>query len=559
MRKIALIAFVIGALAISISAKAEDDAGKPVVRSVLNPIEQPVTPCDVQDNILAYDTAPTFYYPTYNQAETMVAVRFTPEQACSLKSLKIVSYGGAGPALIHIWEDDGNGKPGDDLVTPFQKSLSGSMNYQTINFTDPIDVGDADFHAGIEYMQVPPPHFTSDGDGVTENRSSYKLPSESWTTLEHDANIRAVVQYYGEDVVAPTISHIPITMGFTQIDPPEELASATITDDAGVLEAYVYYNPGDEYVSVQMDNVSGDLWEASIPSADPGTQISYYIEATDNSDSANTGYFPAEGEGNPIVYSIVDGSGISYDDGDVDGWWICSDTWEDNAFAVRCTPSIYPVTVTMLRAYVNSIDPFEFTVNSLSSGYPGDVLAGPWSAAPISAPGWTNFEIPPGDQIEIASGDFCVVFHWLETTPVDPGVGGDDSSPDSVSYWRYESWNLDYGNDYMLRSVVFDSSWNQSGFEELGGGLPAGFALEQNFPNPFNASTNITFGVDTKSNVNLSVYNLAGQLVETLIDDIRKPGTYTVRWNAGELSSGVYFYRLEADGKVICRKMNLLK
>ncbi|MBD3232953.1 MAG: T9SS type A sorting domain-containing protein, partial [candidate division Zixibacteria bacterium] len=82
---------------------------------------------------------------------------------------------------------------------------------------------------------------------------------------------------------------------------------------------------------------------------------------------------------------------------------------------------------------------------------------------------------------------------------------------------------------------------------------------EQNFPNPFNASTNITYGVDTKSGVNLSVYNLAGQLVETLVDDIHKPGVYTVRWNAEEFSSGVYFYRLEADGDVTCRKMNLLK
>ncbi|MBD3232923.1 MAG: T9SS type A sorting domain-containing protein, partial [candidate division Zixibacteria bacterium] len=546
MRKIALIAFVIGALMISISVTAEEVVKKPVVRSVLNPIEQPETPCDVQENLLAYDTAPTFYYPTYNQDETMVSVRFTPEQTCSLISLKIASYGEAGPALIHIWEDDGNGKPGNDLVTPFQKSLSGNMNYQTINLAEAIDIGDADFHAGIEYTRVPPPYFTSDGDGVTENRSNYKLPSESWTTLEHDANIRAVVQYYGEDIVAPTINHVPITMGFTQIDPAEELVSATITDDAGVSEAYVYYNPGDGYVSVPMDNVTGNVWEASIPSGDPGTQISYYIEATDNSDSANTGYFPAEGEDDPIEYTIVDGSGISYDDGDADGWWICSDTWDDNAFAVRCTPSIYPVTVIMLRAYVNGNDPFEFTVNGISGDNPGDVLAGPWSVTPSSAPGWVDFEIPPGDQIEIASGDFCAVFHWLESTPADPGVGGDDSSPDSLSYWRHGSWNMDYGNDFMLRSVVFDSSWNQSGVEELGGGLPVGFALEQNFPNPFNASTNITYGVDTKSGVNLSVYNLAGQLVETLVDDIHKPGVYTVRWNAEEFSSGVYFYRLEA-------------
>ncbi len=93
-----------------------------------------------------------------------------------------------------------------------------------------------------------------------------------------------------------------------------------------------------------------------------------------------------------------------------------------------------------------------------------------------------------------------------------------------------------------------------------GSGIPASFKLEQNYPNPFNPSTAIEFQLNRASHVSLKVFNLLGQEVATLVDDVKQAGSYRVTFDAGKLSSGVYFYRLNADnGLVASKKMLLLK
>ncbi|MCP3681837.1 MAG: T9SS type A sorting domain-containing protein, partial [bacterium] len=80
-----------------------------------------------------------------------------------------------------------------------------------------------------------------------------------------------------------------------------------------------------------------------------------------------------------------------------------------------------------------------------------------------------------------------------------------------------------------------------------------------NYPNPFNASTNISFNLEQKCDVNLNVYNLLGQKVITLVDQKLKAGHHNVNWNASEYSSGIYFYRLTINKEAFARKMTLLK
>ncbi|NUQ44388.1 MAG: T9SS type A sorting domain-containing protein, partial [Calditrichaceae bacterium] len=91
------------------------------------------------------------------------------------------------------------------------------------------------------------------------------------------------------------------------------------------------------------------------------------------------------------------------------------------------------------------------------------------------------------------------------------------------------------------------------------GQAPNAFALSQNYPNPFNPSTNIRYSLPRATNVKITVYNIRGQLVATLVDGYRAAGEYLVTWNAASLASGVYFYRLEAPGMVETRKMMLLR
>ena len=94
--------------------------------------------------------------------------------------------------------------------------------------------------------------------------------------------------------------------------------------------------------------------------------------------------------------------------------------------------------------------------------------------------------------------------------------------------------------------------------------VPTGYTLMQNYPNPFNPTTQIAFTLPRAQKVTLSVYNILGQRVATLVDGMVVAGTHVVTWNARdnfgiELPSGVYFYRLQAGGYSEARKMVLLK
>ena len=89
--------------------------------------------------------------------------------------------------------------------------------------------------------------------------------------------------------------------------------------------------------------------------------------------------------------------------------------------------------------------------------------------------------------------------------------------------------------------------------------LPRGYRLDQNYPNPFNPSTSIDFELAHSNNVSLTVYNIAGQRVATLLDGPLEAGAHTVMFDAGALSSGIYLYRLMAGEYSATRKMLLLK
>ena len=94
---------------------------------------------------------------------------------------------------------------------------------------------------------------------------------------------------------------------------------------------------------------------------------------------------------------------------------------------------------------------------------------------------------------------------------------------------------------------------------ELDGAVPTSFGLEQSYPNPFNSSTNIQFGLPHEAPVVLRVYDALGQAQETLVDEVLQAGRYTVDYDAAALASGMYFYRIEAGGFTSTRKFTLLK
>ncbi len=89
--------------------------------------------------------------------------------------------------------------------------------------------------------------------------------------------------------------------------------------------------------------------------------------------------------------------------------------------------------------------------------------------------------------------------------------------------------------------------------------LPNEHALSQNYPNPFNATTEIRYSLPSPQRVLLQVFNMLGQEVAVLANEFQKVGTYKVRFDATNLSSGIYFYRLTTESYSECRKMMLMK
>jgi Secretion system C-terminal sorting domain len=85
------------------------------------------------------------------------------------------------------------------------------------------------------------------------------------------------------------------------------------------------------------------------------------------------------------------------------------------------------------------------------------------------------------------------------------------------------------------------------------------FELSQNYPNPFNPTTQIEYSVPQAGFVTLKVYNTLGQEVASLVNGMIKAGTHEVTFNGSNLTSGVYYYRIESGSKVSVKKMMLLK
>jgi hypothetical protein len=89
--------------------------------------------------------------------------------------------------------------------------------------------------------------------------------------------------------------------------------------------------------------------------------------------------------------------------------------------------------------------------------------------------------------------------------------------------------------------------------------LPEKFALNQNYPNPFNPSTKISYSLKTEGRVSLKIYNTLGEEVIKLVDEIKPAGIYEAGFNASELPSGIYIYRMQSGEYVSSKKMLLIK
>lgn len=151
-----------------------------------------------------------------------------------------------------------------------------------------------------------------------------------------------------------------------------------------------------------------------------------------------------------------------------------------------------------------------------------------------------------------STSDSGLVGYWRFDEFEDLGVGGG-----GVDDFRDFSVNGNHADAEGSPTLVPSGALVSVSIEE--GYLPDNFYLHQNFPNPFNPSTTISFSLLEESFVSLIVFNSLGEEVETLIAEELNAGKYNYDWNATDLTSGIYFYKLRAGNFNKTKKMILLK
>jgi len=139
-------------------------------------------------------------------------------------------------------------------------------------------------------------------------------------------------------------------------------------------------------------------------------------------------------------------------------------------------------------------------------------------------------------------------------------VQGNGTSNNAHSY-SFEDKNLATGNyNYRLKQIDFNGNYEYFNLSnEVVVGVPSKFALSQNYPNPFNPTTSINFELPVDNFVTLKIYDMTGREVMQLVNEIKPAGYYTLKFDASKLSSGMYFYKIQAGDFNSVKKMVLIK
>jgi hypothetical protein len=370
------------------------------------------------------------------------------------------------------------------------------------------------------------------------------------------------------DVVSPEMwadipdSNQPITVTATIT---EGCAGSGVNPDSVFL---IYDDEDTTGLQVNMTNTGGDTYEGQIPGYPYDTDIRYRVKATDN--AGNTGASPWR------HLEVTDAITLKWDDGVPAS--VYTGLEAGDGFTVRYQNQSSGDTVYVLHKIMyyfgNANGLFDVVVNFDAGGQPGAEI--------YRENGVTNGDVAntfyeyelPDSTVQFSPGQAFHVGMRLASpdTLLDP-----QQLIDGVDDYSGESWVIAGGGinevvgETMIRCKV--KKRFVAGVGDHGGpgiSLPRAYSLGQNFPNPFNPSTTIRFaipardGEDAAVQTRLSIYNLRGELIRTLVNAEKDPGEYSVQWDGtnvrGEkMGSGVYLYRLQAGDFTSTKKMVVVK
>lgn len=138
-------------------------------------------------------------------------------------------------------------------------------------------------------------------------------------------------------------------------------------------------------------------------------------------------------------------------------------------------------------------------------------------------------------------------------------VKGSGTSTETNAYSFVDKNPFKGINLYRLKQIDYDGSYKIFNSVAVNFSVPVKFALEQNYPNPFNPTTSIQYSIGSRQFVSIKVFNVLGNEVATLVNENKEAGSYKVEFNASDLPSGIYYYKLSAGNYSDVKKMMLIK
>ncbi|MBC8491366.1 MAG: T9SS type A sorting domain-containing protein [Candidatus Marinimicrobia bacterium] len=217
------------------------------------------------------------------------------------------------------------------------------------------------------------------------------------------------------------------------------------------------------------------------------------------------------------------------------------------------------------KVTAHTTDPKKFYTSVVDSGYSVDNLAPEAPTGILAVTGEDNTVALSWDQPVDEDFNHFRIYRSLESefdpTGTEPLMETTDTD--------FTDDEVEIGETYYYRLSSVDFSGNESDFSDIASAtvvsidesanLPTEFALSQNYPNPFNPITRINYDLPEATFVTLKIYDMLGREVQTLVNKSQQAGRYSVMFDASKLSSGVYFYKLEAGNFVEMKKMILMR
>ena len=154
-------------------------------------------------------------------------------------------------------------------------------------------------------------------------------------------------------------------------------------------------------------------------------------------------------------------------------------------------------------------------------------------------------------QLAAGEGEVCQLHLQVDEAATEVKV--------SVAQTSKPYHDLMYVTRKDNRAVAIKTDFQNATISLVEKVLPAKYALAQNYPNPFNPETTISFELEKAGHVRMVVYNVLGQEVTTLVDDVLEKGAHDVKWNANTCASGIYFYKLSTENFNDTKKMVLVR